>query len=412
MAARAVLLTTKAAVGGTLVVLPHLASTLGAPLACVVTIVVATAAAASCGVVLEEGAATPRRAATGWAPRLAVVPIAAFGFGMSAVYLVVIADVASSLAAVNRVAVAAAATAVLAPLSSPRSIGSTASFATSALGMAGVSVFGAITFGLCGLAAARGALHTPATAPLHPPTLATFAEAVSVTLNGVVVQQAITPIVRDCGVPAGQGPAVAAAGLGLTALIYLALPLACNALFGSDAVAPNVLTNFTPAALAPLVGGGGARAAGVVASVAQASVALCMAASYPLMHWAARDAVLELVRGRPPPPPLPGEEEGGGGGDGERPLLADGDGARPPSTATAAASPAALAATTTALALAALALAVTARDLRQAVGAVGGGAGSFIALLQPAVAAGRRGRWATAAALGGLGVAAFVGVFV
>ena len=420
---RAAVLVAKTAVGATIVVLPSLAVRLGAPLAAAVVGVVAAASWLACCVVLrvQREAGTPSYAeALGVAihPRARVVAttvlgasIAAFGVGMQAVYTVAICDLLWTKRGGRRAFMVASTVFVLAPLSAPRSVA--ASSTAAAVGMGVTVAWLAVTAGLLVVAATHSRAHPLPLTPASPMAGDVIVHALASTLNGFVVQQATGAIVRDCGV-ADAGASAVGVGLAATAALYVLVPAACVALFGAGVISPDVLTNYTPASLARIIGGDHPRTAEALAACCRVAVATCLATSYPLQSWAARDAALTLAaearrawRRRRARRAVDGDEQ-----HPSIEVAADDDDATPPLSATDATSRRVLLGTTGALCAVSLAAALTARDVAAAVASVGGTAGSAIALLLPAAVAGAAGRWGAAVALAGLGVAACVGVFV
>ena len=417
---RAAVLVAKTAVGATIVVLPSLAARLGAPLAAAVVGVVAVASWLACVCVLEaqREAGTPSYAeALGVAihPRARVAAttvlgasIAAFGIGMQAVYTVAIADLLWTRRAGRRAFMVASTVFVLAPLSAPRSVA--ASSTAAAVGMFSTVAWLAVTAGLLVVAATHGRAHPLPLTPASPLAGDDILHALALTLNGFVVQQATGAIVRDCD----AGATAVGVGLAATAALYVLVPTACVSLFGAGVISPDVLTNYTPSSLTRIIGPHHPRTAEALAAACRVAVAICLATSYPLQHWAARDAALTLAaearrawrRVR---------AARADDGDEQHPSIdvpADDDDASPSLSATDAASWRVLLGSTGGLCAVSLAAALTARDVAAAVASVGGTAGSAIALILPAAVAAAAGRWRAAVSLAGLGVAACVGVFV
>lgn len=439
---RATLLLTKAAVGATVTALPSVWARVGWPAAVAVLATVAVSTAASAEIVLAAARAAGGSGSYGVALSTALPPRArvparralaaatlAFGWGMTCVYTILIADLVGP--AEGRAAFSVGLTAlVLAPLSAPRAIGSSSSSAAAAIGMAAIGAWSAASAALCGVAAARHALHAPSSAGTAPRTPASLARAFATSLNGYVVHMAAPAIAADCGVAGAGGGGGAAravvrgAILAATA-VYSTIALATNALFGSPAVRGDAVENFSARALAALLP---PRLAASAAAAVRAAVAASMVASYPLMHWAARDAALGLAAGgsvgaagereepllggddgRSPPLSLAVGGTGASEGEGEEPPLAS---APPPRSPTDAAPPRALATTTALMCAAAAVVAVGWPDSGDAIAVVGGTAGAALALFLPAALAGAAGRTVTASALTAAGCVAVAGVAV
>lgn len=440
--ARAAVLTAKCAVGATIVVLPSLFALLGAPLAAAVVLLISAASWAATTVVLAAqrtagtpsyaaalGAALPTPRTRSFACTALSAAIAVFGVGMQAVYVVAITDLVwpATHAAGRRAFMAAATFAIFVPLSAPRSVA--ASTVAAALGMCAVVLWLVTTAGLAITAAVRGKAHSLPVAPLHRLGAGDIVNSLALVLNGFVVQQATGAIVRDSGV-VDRGAAAVGAGLLVTAALYVAVPAAAVILFGAATVNHDVLTNYTPAAVAAIIGEEHARPATFIAYGCRAAVAVCLSTSYPLQHWSARDAVLTLAAGarivwrRWRAAARPADEErqpsivGGAASHHPDAAAAAADGATAPDdsdiplSATDTAAWQTLLGATLALCTISLIAALTARDVAAAVAGVGGTAGSTIALVLPAAVAAAAGRWCLASGLAVLGIAACVGVFV
>ena len=290
---------------------------------------------------------------------------------------------------------------------------------------------------------------SPAPAPAPPPPPGLFACVVGLAreaglpTSGLVCQLTAPFVVGGLNQASPREAAlvVREAGL-LSAAVYALLGLGANALFGSDAIEANVLSNWRPEALAAAVpwlfGGGGESvlssqpraAARVLSGLVRLSVAASLVTMYPLLMFPCRDGALRLWTRLLRKDEGEKEEEEHAGGEAEQRLLADegerGEGGEERTTPTAAtgetaaAAAAAAAMTRTAFppppsasshaaatlllasgaALASLSSGDSAFDVLRLTGATAGAAVSYEL---PALMALARGRRAVAAVLAAVG---------